>query len=100
MGRFLQRSITNFLNNIRQYMSYKIAGCWCRFILSHSRTETFSSANKLPSFPGVGAGESAPTPIGVLRFIDRLYARRALALVRGSRASLAQCERGKDQRRN
>ena len=38
--------------------------------------------------------------IGVLRFIDRLYARRALALVRGSRASLAQCERGKDQRRN
>src|SRR5437660_11533137 len=22
-------------DNIRQYMSYKIAWCWCRFILSH-----------------------------------------------------------------
>ena len=37
--------------------------------------------------------------IGVLRFIDRLYARRALALVRGM-ASLLQCELEKDQRRN
>ena len=37
---------------------------------------------------------------GVLRFIDRLYARRALALVPGIWASLAQCAPGKDHRRN
>src|SRR6266496_314776 len=29
------QSTSLVIYNIRQYMSYKIARCWCRFILSH-----------------------------------------------------------------